>query len=167
METIQFKKITPDMFPLVFEFMEEHYLPDEPVCRSLGIKRNWMLDEFLWKDALKDGSSIAALDKEGKIIGVRLGQRMKRPSWFSSVLDKVSFPLPDWYSTFDKLMELVGYDVSKMFDQLGTKLIYEDTAVCSARGTGVKGLGTELCRRTEILAKELGCTHTYACVTGN
>ena len=66
-----------------------------------------------------------------------------------------------------KLYNLVDYNVWKMFDQLDCDQIYEDTALCSARGSGVKGLGTELCRRTEVLAKELRCTHTYAAVTGN
>ena len=65
-----------------------------------------------------------------------------------------------------KLLGILGYDGWKMFDELGCDKIYEDAAVCSARGSGVKGLGTELCKRTETLAKELGCTHTYACVTG-
>merc|ERR1719154_250812 len=64
------------------------------------------------------------------------------------------------------LMKLVDFDVWKMFNQLGCDLIYDDRAVCSARSSGVKGLGTELCKRTENLAAELGCTHTYACVTG-
>ena len=68
---------------------------------------------------------------------------------------------------FVNLLNLVGCNVWKMFDQLGCDQIYEDAALCSARGSGVKGLGTELCRRTEVLAKELGCTHTYAAVTGN
>jgi hypothetical protein len=68
---------------------------------------------------------------------------------------------------FLKLFTLVDFNVWKMFDQLGCDQIYEDAALCSARGSGVKGLGTQLCRRTEVLAKELGCTHTYAAVTGS
>jgi hypothetical protein len=167
MENIQFKIINQDMVPSILDFMEEHYYHDEPICRSLGINRNWMSDE-LFKETMKDGSSIAALDKGGNIIGVRLGIRIKKPTWMSKMMDKMpNFVYPDWFSTFMKLTSLVGYDVSKMFDQLGSDLIYDDTAVCTARATGVRGLGTELCRRTEILAKDLGCTHTYACVTGN
>merc|ERR1719228_2516961 len=65
-----------------------------------------------------------------------------------------------------KLFTLLDYNVWRMFDLVGCDLIYEDKAVCSARTSGVRGLGTELCRRTETLAEELGCTHTYAAVTG-
>ena len=38
--------------------------------------------------------------------------------------------------------------------------------MCSGRDHGIKGLGTEVVRRSELLAAELGCTHTYAVVTG-
>ena len=55
----------------------------------------------------------------------------------------------------------------QMYGKMNCDLIYEDKAVCSARDSGVRGHGTELCRRTEELAKELGCSHTYAMVTGN
>ena len=68
--------------------------------------------------------------------------------------------------TYRKLLALVGFDVWKMFGELGCDQIYEDVGVCSARFSGVKGLGTELVRRTDLLAKELGATHTYAAVTG-
>ena len=93
--------------------------------------------------------------------------------------DRIPYYLPEWLLTawlpqemkklpiVLKLMTLLGYDVWKMFDQLGCDLIYEGKAVCSARNSGVKRLGTELCRRAVSLAKELGCTHTYECMTGN
>ena len=69
-------------------------------------------------------------------------------------------------STFIKLCKLINYDVWKAFDQLGCDKIYEDKAVCSARFHGIKGLGTEITKRSEALAAEMGCTHTYAMVTG-
>jgi hypothetical protein len=67
---------------------------------------------------------------------------------------------------FLNLLNLIGYDVWKMFEQLGSDQIYEDAAVCTARGSRMKGLGTELCRRTDLFAKEQGCTHTYAFISG-
>ena len=42
----------------------------------------------------------------------------------------------------------------------------QDKAVCSGRGHRVQGLATEVVRRSELRAAELGCSHTYACVTG-
>ena len=44
--------------------------------------------------------------------------------------------------------------------------LLQDKAVCSARFHGIRGLGTEITKRSEALAAELGCTHTYALVTG-
>ena len=66
-----------------------------------------------------------------------------------------------------ELFSVLDYDVWEMFELLGCDTIFEDKAVCSARSYRGQGLGSELCRRTEILARNLGCTHTYACVTGD
>ena len=72
---IQFKIITADMFPAVIAFMWTNFFPDEPISRSLNITQNWFIDDFYLKDAMKDGTSIAAFNKDGKIIGVRIGVR--------------------------------------------------------------------------------------------
>ena len=169
---IEFKTITNDMIPSVTDFLWDHFFPDEPIGRSLGFTRSWFIDEFYLADAMKDGSSIAALDKDGNIIGARIGMRKMRSKWMSWIFDRMAFYLPSFLMpkgmpTMMKLINLLEFDVWKMFDQLGCDLIYEDKAVCSARTSGVKGLGTELCKRSESLAKELGCTHTYALVTGS
>ena len=173
---IQFKIITEDMIPSVCDFMWENFFPDEPISRSLKLERSWMIDEHHFKDSMMDGSSIAAIDNNGSIIGVRLGKRKNRSQWMRKIFERSLMSLPEWLlgslfgnkmATFLKLINLVGYNVWKMFDQLGCDQIYEDAAVCCARGSGVKGLGTELCRRSEGLAKELWCTHTYAAVTDN
>ena len=66
---------------------------------------------------------------------------------------------------YRKLLALFGFDVCKMFAELGFDQIYEDVAVCSSRFSGARGLGTELVRRTDALAKELEETHSYAAVT--
>ena len=155
--------------------MWENFFPDEPISRSLKLERQWIIDDHHLKDAMMDGSSLAAIDNDGSIIGVRLGKRKNRSQWMLKVFERSLMSLPEWLlgslfgnmAIFFKLINLVGYNVWKMFDQLGCDQIYEDAALCSARGSGVKGLGTELCRRTEVLAKKLGCTHTYAAVTGN
>ena len=168
---IQFKIITEDMMVSVCDFMWEHFFPDEPISRSLNLTRHWLVDEAHLKDAMQDGCSMAAFDREGKIIGVRLGKRKKRSQWALKMLERLPMILPSGLlrfltgSTslpiFLNLLVMAGYDVWKMFDELGCEQIYEDAALCSARNTGVRGLGTELCRRTDELAKELGCTHTY------
>ena len=168
------------MFPAVLEFMWVNFMPDEPCNRSLGTTRNWVVDDFYFGEALKDGCSMAALDKDGNIVGARIGMRKMKSEWMSWFLDRLPFHTPTWLlklmplpenslkilPVFIKLFTLNGYDVWKMFDQLGCDLIYEDKALCTGRALRVRGLGTELCRRTERLARDLGCTHTYACVSG-
>ena len=166
MDTVEFKIITESMFPDVCQFLGDHYFSREPVSRSLGISRSWIVDQFLWKDSMSDNSSIAALDNKGNMIGVRLGMRMSRPKWFSTFTVSLPFPAPGWYKIFEKLMEQLGYDTAKMFDKLKTDLIYEDSALCTLENHEIVGLEKELLRRTEAHAKELGCTHSYAVVTG-
>ena len=114
------------------------------------------------------------------MVGVRIGMRKMKSNWSCWFLDRLPFWTPSWMLTmlplpgnslkvltvFMKLFNLLNYDVWKMFSQLKCSLIYEDKAVCSARMYRVKGLATELCRRTENLAKDLGCTHIYASVSG-
>ena len=88
---------------------------------------------------------------------------------FSLPMSMLLYMMPKEMQQFPIIFKFIGrlqYDVWQMFGKLNCDLIYEDKAVCSARESGVRGLGTELCRRTEELAKELGCTHTYAMVTG-
>merc|ERR1711892_392762 len=150
---IQFKIIDNEMIPPVLDFMWEHFIPYEPISRSLGD------GGVFFADFLKDGCSIAALEKDGNIIGARIGMRKMN-----------LMPLPEntlkCLPIMVKLFTLLDYDIWKIFDKYGCDLIYEGKAVCSARTSGVRGLGTELCRRAESLAKDLGCTHTYAAVTG-
>ena len=64
------------------------------------------------------------------------------------------------------ISKMAGYDVWNMFSQLDTDKIYEAKCICSARSHGIRGLGTELVRRSEVLAAERGCTHVYALLTG-
>ena len=171
---IQFKIVTPDMFPAVNVFMWGHLFPDEPISRSIGMTRNSFMEKYYLKEAMNDGTSMVALDKEGKIIGARLGMRKRRSDWVSYLFDKLPWGSLTWLMPNEmrglpvmvKFLKVLGYDVWKMFDQLGCDLIYEGRAVCSARTSGVRGLGTELVIRVNRLVKELGCTHTYICATG-
>ena len=139
---IQFKIITEDMIPSVCDFMWENFFPDEPISRSLNIVRHWVLDELHLKDAMKDGSSIAAIDNNGSLIGVRLGKRKMRSQWNLKIFERSFMSLPGWLlgslfgngvPIFLELINLVGFNVWKMFDQLGCDQIYEDAALCSAR----------------------------------
>ena len=131
---IQFKIIDNEMIPAVLDFMWEHFIPDEPISRSLGITRNWFADDVFFVDALKDGCSIAALDKDRNFIGARIGMRKMN---LMPVPENTLKCLP----IMVKLFTLLEHDVLKIFNKFGCDLIYEGKAVCSARTSGVRGLG--------------------------
>ena len=143
---IQFKIIDEDMMVPVCDFMWEYFFPDEPVCRSLNIIRHWTMDDELLKDAMNDGSSMAAIDKNGAIIGVRIGKRKKKSQWTLKMFEQHFDSLPDAVVSsmsgnagmpiYRKLLALFGFDVCKMFAELSCDQIYEDVGVCSARFSG-------------------------------
>ena len=90
---VEFKLVDEAMIPSVIELLDESFFPDEPlfrcliyafailiigitlnVLRSLGMtlaNTGWLKDMYI--KALKDGSSVVAVDKEGKLMGVRVG----------------------------------------------------------------------------------------------
>ena len=87
--------------------------------------------------------------KDGEILAVRLGNKKSRNQkmdkffeWFMvKTFNMFPFLVPKDLpniGVFMKCLEVVGYDVWKMFDKLGCDHIYEDKAVCSARNHGIK-----------------------------
>ena len=77
---IQIGPIAESMYPDVISSFYQHFCPDEPLCRSIGLggpgrERNIFMDDFVI-DSAKDG--VMATDKEGNLLGVRLGKVVKR-----------------------------------------------------------------------------------------
>jgi len=175
---VQFTIISEEMIPATLDFIEEHYEPDDPVGRSLGMVRNGFTDAFFWKDAIMDRSCLAALDKDGKILAVRMAKVSHRSDWGMWYFDKLFRMLLPMltcccrksmtkYAMLYKVTDMVGYDPLKVFSEQSCDTIYEARLICSARSHGIKGLGTELVKRGEQLAIERGCTHSPVLVTGN
>jgi len=171
---VTFVIIEEKMFDNVIDFMWENFFPDEPLSRSLNIKRGWMVDILYLKESLKDKSSIAAVNKDEKILGVRIGNVVKKNEWIpwmieamakASIKLNVSF-MPKGLNVYSKIIKVLEFDTYAMFEKLNCQTIYEDKALCSARFHSIKGLGAELLRRTDALAASLGCSHTIALVTG-
>jgi len=178
---VTFKIITADMYEAVKDFYWEHYVPAEPISRSLNLTRSKMVDKVMLDDVFPHNCSIAAVNEAGDILAIRLGQIRTQDQWMEKMVDKVfkkidSSPrLASWFMGDDlgrnanvsrKLFNILGYDIWKVMRDLQCNKMYEDKAVCSARFHGIKGLGTEIVKRSEDLAVEMGCTHTYAIVTG-
>ena len=128
-------------------------------------------------DTIRQNQSVAAVNESGDILAVRLGNKQSRDQWFAKWMETtmISFVkkfgpiLPkstEKLNIFIDLLERVEFDSWAQFDKLGCDHIYEDKAVCSSRKHGIRGLGTEIVRRSELLGADLGCTHTYAVVKG-
>jgi len=176
---IEFKVITKEMADDVKNFLWENFFPDEPISRSLGFTRHQWIDYVMVDEPLLHNCSIAAVDKDGQILALRLGSIRNRSDWMDWILDSLIGKVFAWKWVaryypeqlkdswiYGKLTAKIQYNVWPMFNKLSCDKIYEDRVVCSARNHRVKGLGTEVVKRSEKLAAELGCTHTYAHVTG-
>ena len=77
---VTFKVLEPSDQPKIMEFLMESFFPDEPVFRSLkmlegsGMVSNYisgLVRDELVDPCLLDGQSIAAIDKDGTVIGTR------------------------------------------------------------------------------------------------
>merc|ERR1711974_319843 len=123
-----------------------------------------------YRSALEDGSSIAAVNPEGKILGVRLGNVTNRSSWGPWIQDKIftlikmlSFLMPKSTQILMMLFspEWLDFKPYKMLAELPCEVMYDDKAVSSARWHGVQGLGTELLGGVRRLLGRGGArTHT-------
>ena len=58
---VKFLIIKEDMYDAVKDFYWEHFIPDEPVSRSLQISRGSFMDKFILTDILNHKCSIAAV----------------------------------------------------------------------------------------------------------
>lgn len=174
---VQFQLIQPSMYAAVLDFMWEHFMPEEPLERSLSMTRCWLLDSH-FGDAMKSGCSIAAI-KDNKIIGVRTAKVVNRSDWLDWLHDRVlaflfslrmiTYWLPNYLQgvpTYVKLVDRLNFDVWKQIDQLKCDRMLLGYSVCSARFHGIRGLGTELIKRSEAVGRERGCRYVYLSATG-
>merc|ERR1711874_303921 len=175
---VKFKVISPDLYEDVMDFMWTHFFPDEPLSRSLGLTRLPVIDKYFFPDVFRQNCSMAALDTSGNILAVRVGVIKNKNSWTAWMMDKMFEFLPygllsrRWPSfeagpIFIKVQKTIDFNVWKRFDGWNSHSVYEGLAVCSARTHGIRGLGSEVVRRCENLAKEKGCSYTYLLATGN
>ena len=65
-----------------------------------------------------------------------------------------------------KVFSEMGYDVNDAFDKFGCDTVYEGKAVWVCPGARVKGLGTELVRRSIQVGEKAGCQYSYLYATG-
>jgi len=183
-EGIKFSVVPLDRADEAVQFMYDYFLPDEPLFRSLGFNETgntrimrWMTGYYLKDEGIKNGTSIMATNKEGRIIGLRMGKRSTKKQAFEEkrFLDWLSwlFPFFVWEYFFGKLAHLMRlmrdlkYEPHKAYAELNCDTIYEGISVVVAKDARVRGLGTELVKRSMDLAEKLGCDYMKLLATGD
>ena len=77
---VTFKVLEPTDYKIVMDFLLESFFPDEPIFRSTkilegsGMVNNYitgLVKDELVLPCLEDGQSVAAINKDGVIIGSR------------------------------------------------------------------------------------------------
>ena len=178
---IKFSVITPDRTEEVCQLLGNYFFPDEPIFRSIGVKRNKLMDSY-FGDAIKGGSCVMATDSSGKIVGVRMTEVVDRDSKFRKTTERcfISFlpTLSKLAAAFNKpvfhkackvyrafIIEL-NYDLWSLFDEFGCQKILNDVCVCTSKDARVRGLGTELVKQGEAVGRNMGCAYSVNVVTG-
>jgi len=174
---VEFRVIDKNLEGPVIDFMWQHYFPDEPLHRSLGAKQTWLTNYLFVQSVTREGGSIAALDKTGRVLGVRIAKVLDCNHWMPWLATKVfrvcmrllgPLCFSRWnHTALSLLFKKLDYDIYNICRKYNCTRVYEAKALCSARFHGIKGLGSELVRQGERLARSQGCTHGYVMVTGN
>ena len=175
---ISFGIIPEERTEEVLKLIADHFYPDEPLTRSLGIKRHFLIDSIMG-DVIKGGCCVMATNSEGEIIGVRLADVVERNQRSKKFMERAlmsAIPKFAWVfrkkqlcrimEAYKELARKLEFDVWTMFDELGCQKIQNDICVCTSKNGRVKGLGTELVKQGEALAKEKGCEYSLNLVTG-
>jgi len=130
------------------------------------------------KKILASGQSIAALSKDGLMVGVRGGEIVKaddRVGRFmeSGLVEKAIMSYARFSGSIDdtgalvEVGKLLEFNTYRLIDTIGAKKIYKGFCVCTSREARGKGLGTKLIAKSMELAKAAGCEYVYLMATGN
>merc|ERR1711915_922140 len=102
---VEFKVIKEDRFKETLKFLWKHFCPHEPITRSFGLPHNSSVMNHFFMDALKQEASIAAFDKEGRMLGVRVAVIEDKSDWLSWIMYKAFYAA----SYLPSFMDLAGY----------------------------------------------------------
>jgi len=173
MSEYELKVITPDLVDRAYEFMWENFFPDEPFCRSVGVRRGFMVDAY-FKDVLKNGHSNAALTADGVLVGVRGGEVISASDKFGKFMGtgliKKAFDACmsiDDPKALDAAEKFLDYNVYKLMETTGAKKVYKGLCVCTAKEARGKGLGTKLIEESIAIATAAGCEYMYLMAASN
>ena len=133
---ITFKVISPEMYGDVLDFLWDHFFPEEPLLRSMGVTRGPLVDKYLFPDVFNQNCSIAAVDSTGNILAVRVGSIKNKNSWTAWMMDKMFEFLPyrilsRWWPSmekgpiFIKVQKTIDFNVWTNFDRWNSQSVYE------------------------------------------
>jgi len=156
---ITFSRITVAQRKKVLDFLAVNFFPHEPICRSLNFQPNLSVKP-VFDDHIKSGVSVMAVDKNGRLLGVRM----------ATVLHKNSTVKKKFETSNTICRKLITgeleYNVWKYHEEFSVEKILSDGCLCSLKDSGIRGVGTELLRQSEAIGREEGCEMTSALVTG-
>jgi len=75
---IEIKTITEDMFDEALDLLWAEYNTAEPMSTSMGVKRGFIMDNFVYKPEMRRGESFASVDSAGKIVAILLGKVLRK-----------------------------------------------------------------------------------------
>jgi len=176
-DDVEIKIVDTALMPTALDFMYENFFADEPISRSLGVRRGKAVN-FYVNEILKKGESQAAFDGEGNMLGLRGGGSKNRDNWLDRFFEtgfimKRIFPVilrmtgGIRIDDYIKVQDALGFNPWKLMDDKNCSKIWEGLCICTSRQIRSRGLGTRLVAASMELAKENGCEYMYVLVTGN
>ena len=143
--------ITPDRYYETFEFMANHFTPDDPIDRAFGITWNKDYEKQTLED-LKNNISICVISKDtDEIMGVRITGIMKKadpPQDLSNIENEPYRNMMTFLTHKDKEVNIFErYKVDEVihFSSLGVNKKYR-----------CKGIGGRLIAVSVAMSRELG-----------
>lgn len=162
----------------------ENFFPDEPVSRTFGFDnpQGFFGRQFqkanlyeLVDNVICKPHSILAKNKNGEIVGMRLGYTKSRSdpkrtlgvlkvfNYLGWIMPKKAMKLYYLLEWFD---EEIRYNPHKAMDDIGVDKLYNAVLLCVSKSFRGRGLGKELLNRSIDIAREEGCEAMYVVATG-
>jgi len=78
LQDIEIKTITEDMFEEALDLLWAEFMTANPLSTSMGVKRGYIMDNFVYKPEMRRGESFAAVDSAGNIVSILLGKVLRK-----------------------------------------------------------------------------------------
>jgi len=160
---------TEDYEPDVKNFVKEFYTKQDVLAQITGATKEDErgIYEYRAHEALKYNASYAFFEKSSnKLVALKLNllHGTKDSTVTSMLVDNPNVNLSDMAR---KVIRFVDWFVGDIYTELGAKLYMEMGMTCVHKDYANRGLGSELGRQSEILAKKIGCDYLMSFATSS